>query len=69
MLEAREKAKCKDLSEFDKGKIVIATGSEHLQNCSYFGVFLDCSGQDLSIVVQGISSGEPATEAWKAKAN
>lgn len=38
VLEAWEKVKCKDLSEFDKGQIVIATGSVHLQNCSYFGV-------------------------------
>ena len=36
------------------------TGSEHLQNCTPCGVFLFCSGQHLSEVVQGRNSGELA---------
>ena len=59
--------KHKDLSEFDKAKIVM-TGLEHLQNCTSCGGFL-ASGQYPSKVVQGRNSGELATVLWAAKAH
>ena len=59
-------AKSVDLSHCDKGETV-TTGPEHLQNCSSCGVFLVCSGQDLSKVVQGRRSGEPTTGPWRPR--
>ncbi|MBN3307874.1 CCD33 protein, partial [Amia calva] len=50
--------KRKDLSDFDKGHIVMARQLGQSISC---GVFLVCSGQYLSKVVQGRKSGEPVT--------
>ncbi|ROL51094.1 Transposable element Tc1 transposase [Anabarilius grahami] len=54
--------KRKDLSEFDKGQIVMARRlGQSISKTISCGVFLVCSGQYLSKVVQGRNSGEPAT--------
>ena len=52
--------KCKDLSDFDKGHIVMAqmTRSEHFPNGRSCGVFLECGSWYLPKVVQGRTTGE-----------
>jgi len=63
--------KRKNLSEFDKGQIVMARrlGQSISKTAALVGVFPVCSGQFLSKVVQGRNSGEPATGSWAAKAH
>ena len=56
--------KRKDLSDFDKGSIVMARRLG--QSISKTAI---CSGQHLSKVVQGRKSGEPAIGSWAAMAH
>ena len=57
--------KHKDLSDFDKGRIVMARrlGQSIFKTAALVG-FLVCSAQYLSKVVQGRKSSEPATGSW-----
>lgn len=65
VLETRKMGKRKDLSDFDRGQIVMTTGSEHLQN---WGV-PSLQRSVVLKVVQGRKSSELATGSCVAKAH
>lgn len=69
MLEAVKMCKHKDLSDFDKGQIVVVRrlSQSILKNCSSCGEFTVCSGQHLSTVVQRRESSELVIGSWAAK--